>query len=113
MPSIMDTHATGALLRVEMAASAIDKISGSAHSLENDAFLWHNTCHISPAGYSRVNLSHYSYNSKNRCIGAFAAILLPGWRYCYHLQHGQNIIFLAAVEALIWIAALIRFLYLW
>jgi len=30
----MNTHATGALLRVEMAASAIDKISGSAHSLE-------------------------------------------------------------------------------
>ncbi|WP_374950725.1 DoxX family protein [Mucilaginibacter sp.] len=96
-----------------MAASAIDKISGSAHSLEMTRSFG-----ITPAIYRLLGIVELTsvilfIIPKTGLLGLLLLSSYLGGAIATHLQHGQSIIFPVAVEALIWIAALIRYPQLW
>ncbi len=92
-----------------MAASAIDKISGSAHSLEMTRSFG-----ITPGVYRSLGIVELTsvFLFMIPRVGVLGLLLLSsylGGAIATHLQHGQSIIFPGLIEALIWIAALIRF----
>lgn len=92
-----------------MAASAIDKISGSAHSLEMTSSFG-----ITPATYRLLGIIELTLVilfmiPRTGVMGLLLLSSYLGGAIATHLQHGQSIIFPATIEALIWIAALIRF----
>jgi hypothetical protein len=92
-----------------MAASAIDKIRGSAHSLEMTSSFG-----ITPTIYRLLGIIELTSVILFMIprMGVMGLLLLSsylGGAIATHLQHGQSIIFPATIEALIWIAALIRF----
>ena len=93
-----------------MAASAIDKISGSAHSLEMTRSFG-----ITPAIYRLLGIVELTsvilfMIPRTGVLGLLLLSSYLGGAIATHLQHGQNVIFPAAIEALVWIAASIRFL---
>jgi hypothetical protein len=92
-----------------MGASAIDKISGSTHSLEMTR-----SFNITPAVYRVLGIVEFASVIVFMIprMGILGLLLLSsylGGAIATHLQHGQSIAFPAAIEALIWTAALIRF----
>lgn len=102
-----------AIVLLLMAASAIDKISGSQHSLEMTRSFG-----ITPAVYRLLGMVELA--SAVLFIiprtGVFGVLLLSsylGGAIATHLQHGQSVIFPAGIEALLWLAALIRLPRLW
>jgi hypothetical protein len=96
-----------------MAASAMDKMSGSARSLEMTRSFG-----ITPAIYRLlgiVELTSVVFFTIPR-TGVLGLLLLSsylGGAIATHLQYGQSIVFPAAIETLIWITASIRFSQLW
>lgn len=96
-----------------MAGSSIDKISGSAHSLEMTRSFG-----ITPGVYRLLGIIELTsvFLFMIPRVGVLGLLLLSsylGGAIATHLQHGQSIIFPGFIEALIWIAALIRFPQLW
>jgi hypothetical protein len=92
-----------------MAASAIDKISGSAHSLEMSRSFG-----ITPAIYRLLGVVELAsvilfMIPRTGVLGLLLLSSYLGGAIATHLQHGQSIVFPVAIEAFIWIAALIRF----
>lgn len=101
------------IVLVLMAASAIDKISGSAHSLEMTRSFG-----ITPATYSVLGIIELTsvvlfMIPRTSILGLMLLSSYLGGAIATHLQHGQSIVFPAAIEALVWIAAIIRFPELW
>lgn len=96
-----------------LAASAIDKISGSAHSLEmTHAF------GISPATYRLLGIIELCAAvlfmiPRTGVPGLLLLSSYLGGAIATHLQHGQNVLFPAAIEALVWVAAVFRYPPLW
>lgn len=96
-----------------LAASAIDKISGSAHSLEMT-----HSFGISPSYYRLLGIIELCSVMifMIHGTGVLGLLLLSsylGGAIATHLQHGQSVLFPAAIEALIWVAAVIRYPLLW
>jgi UPF0716 family protein affecting phage T7 exclusion len=96
-----------------MAASAADKISGSAHSLQMTQSFG-----IAPDTYRLLGIIELISAilfliPRTGILGLLLLTSYVGGAIATHLQHGQSIIFPAAIEALVWIAAVIRFTELW
>lgn len=96
-----------------MAASAIDKISGSTHSLEMTRSFG-----IAPDIYRLLGIVELTsvilfMFPRTGLLGLLLLSSYLGGALATHLQHGQSVIFPAVIEAVIWIAALIRFPPLW
>ncbi|MGY4537086.1 hypothetical protein ACVW0P_001500 [Mucilaginibacter sp. UYNi724] len=96
-----------------MAGSAIDKIIGSAHSLEMTRSFG-----ITPAVYRLLGVVELTsvilfMIPRTGLLGLLLLSSYLGGAIATHLRHGQSIIFPAAIEALIWIAAIVRFPHLW
>ena len=92
-----------------LAASAADKISGSAHSLQMTRSFG-----ILPGVYQSLGLIELSSVilftfSRTGILGLLLLTSYLGGAIATHLQHGQSIVFPAMIEAMVWIAALIRF----
>jgi hypothetical protein len=92
-----------------MAASAIDKISSSAHSLDMT-----HSFGITPAVYRVLGIIELTsvilfIIPRTGVLGLLLLSSYLGGAIATHLQHGQSVIFPAAIEALIWITALIRY----
>jgi hypothetical protein len=92
-----------------MAASAIDKISGSVHSLEMTRSFG-----IAPGiyrilGVIELTSAIFFMFPKTGLVGLLLLSSYLGGAIATHLQHGQNVLFPAAIEALLWIAAVVRF----
>lgn len=92
-----------------LAASAIDKISGSAHSLAMT-----HSFGITPAVYRLLGIVELASIvlftiPRTGVLGLLLLSSYMGGAIATHLQHGQSILFPAAIEALVWIAALIRY----
>ena len=101
------------IVLILMGASAIDKISGSAHALEMT-----HSFGISPAVYSMLGIIEITSAilfmiPRTGILGLLLLSSYLGGAIATHLQHGQNILFPAAIEALIWTTALIRLQPLW
>lgn len=96
-----------------LTASAIDKISGSAHSLEMTRSFG-----ISPEVYRALGIMELTsvilfIFPRTGMLGLLLLSSYMGGAIATHLQHGQSIVFPSAIEALIWAAALIRYPFLW
>jgi hypothetical protein len=96
-----------------MAGSAIDKIIGSTHSLEMTRSFG-----ITPAVYRVLGIVELTSAilfmiPRTGVLGLLLLSSYLGGAIATHLQHGQSVIFPAAIEALIWITALIRYPQLW
>lgn len=92
-----------------LGASAIDKISGSAHSLEMTRYFG-----ISPETYRLLGIIELASAvlfvvPRTGMLGLLLLSSYLGGAIATHLQHGQSVIFPAAIEALVWITAIIRF----
>jgi hypothetical protein len=97
------------LVLLLLAASTIDKISGSAHALEMTRSFG-----ITSGVYRILCIIELSSAILFMFpgTGSLALLLLSsylGGAIATHLQHGQNVLFPAAIEALVWVAAAIRF----
>jgi len=92
-----------------LAASAIDKITGSAHALRIGASFGLSAGTYSFLGIIEiVSVALFLFPR----TGIFGTLLLSsylGGAIATHLQHQQNILFPMAFEAVLWIAAVIRF----
>lgn len=92
-----------------LAASALDKISGSAHSLEMTASFG-----IAPTTYRLLGVVELASAvlflvPRTARVGLLLLASYLGGAIATHLQHGQSVAFPAAIEAWIWIAAYVRF----
>lgn len=102
-----------AIVLLLMAASAIDKISGSAHSLAMTQSFG-----ITPTVYRLLGIIELAsvilfVIPRTAVLGLLLLSSYLGGAIATHLQHGQSMIFPAAIEALVWIAALIHYPRLW
>ena len=101
-----------ALVSLLLIASALDKIGASAHSLEMTR-----SFAISPDIYRLLGIIElisaiFFMIPKTSLLGLLLLSSYLGGAIATHLQHDQSIIFPAAIEALVWIAAAIRFRWL-
>jgi hypothetical protein len=92
-----------------MSASALDKIGGSAHSLEMTRSFG-----ITPGVYRLLGVIELISAilfmiPRTGLLGLLLLSSYLGGAIATHLQHDQSIILPAAIEALAWIAAAIRF----
>ena len=112
-PQIIIGWTFSGIILILMAASAIDKISGSAHSLEMTQSFG-----ITPDVYRVLGIIELTsvilfMIPRAGVLGLLLLSSYLGGAIATHLQHGQSIIFPAAIEALIWTTALIRYPQLW
>jgi hypothetical protein len=106
--SISGWALTGVVLLL-LAASAADKMSGSAHSLEMTRSFG-----IAPATYRLLGIIELASVilftiPRTGLLGLLLLSSYLGGAIATHLQHQQNILFPMAIEVLLWIAAVIRF----
>ena len=92
-----------------LGASAADKISGSAHSLEMSASFG-----ISPTTYRILGVVELVSAllfviPRTATVGLLLLASYMGGAIATHLQHRQGIVFPAAIEAWVWMTAWVRF----
>lgn len=92
-----------------LAASAVDKIIGSAHALQMTASFG-----IKPNQYCLLGIIELSsavlfFIPRTGVAGLLILSSYLGGAIATHLQHEQSILFPAAIEALVWITAVVRF----
>ncbi|QEC75896.1 DoxX family protein [Mucilaginibacter ginsenosidivorax] len=92
-----------------LAASAIDKIRGSQHALQMTASFG-----ISPDIYQLLGVIEFLSVilfavPRTGLLGLLLLSAYLGGAIATHLQHHQNIGFPMAIEAIVWITAVIRF----
>ncbi len=90
-------------------ASAADKISGSAHSLQMSSSFG-----LSPESYRMLGLLEMAsvllfLVPRAGILGTLLLSSYLGGAIATHLQHQQSILFPMGIEALVWITAIIRF----
>jgi len=91
-----------------LAASALDKISGSAHSLQMTTSFG-----ISPATYRVLGLVELTSAAlflvpRTVVLGLLLLASYMGGAIATHLQHQQSIVLPAAIELLVWATAIVR-----
>jgi len=97
------------LVGLMLVASAIDKIIGSAHALQMSASFGLSGNSYAVLGIIElISVSLFLF-PRTGILGCLLLSSYLGGGIATHLQHGQHILFPAAIEALIWIAAVIRF----
>ncbi|GAB3571633.1 DoxX family protein [Hymenobacter daeguensis] len=97
------------LLGLMLLASAADKISGSAHALQMGGSFG-----LTPASYRTLGLLEAAsvlllLFPRTGVLGTLLLSSYLGGAIATHLQHQQGILFPMGIEALVWIAAVIRF----
>jgi hypothetical protein len=98
-----------AVICLLLAASAIDKISGSAHSVEMTSSFG-----IQPGIYRLLGLVELGSAvlflvPRTAPLGLLLLASYMGGAIATHLQHRQGVIFPAVIEAWIWMTAYVRF----
>jgi hypothetical protein len=92
-----------------LSASAVDKIMGSAHALQMGASFGLSAGTYSLLGIIEILSVVLFLYSRTGILGTLLLSSYFGGAIATHLQHQQNILFAAAIEAVVWIAAVIRF----
>jgi sorbitol-specific phosphotransferase system component IIC len=101
--------ALAGLISVLLLASALDKIVGSEHAIQMSASFG-----LSPETYRILGVIEASAAllflfPRTALLGTFLLCSYMGGAIATHLQHQQGILFPAAIEAFVWISAIIRF----
>lgn len=96
------------LVALLLAASAIDKLSGSAHSLEMTASFG-----IPPATYRLLGAIELGsallfVAPRTAVVGTLLLAAYLGGAIATHLQHQQGVAFPVALEAAVWLGAALR-----
>ena len=92
-----------------LAASAIDKILGSEHALQMGASFGLSSKAYAVLGIVELlSLVLFLY-PKTGVLGTLLLASYFGGAIATHLQHQQDIVFPIAIEAIVWITAVIRF----
>jgi hypothetical protein len=97
------------LVLLLLAASAGDKISSSVHSLEITRSFSIATGTYRLLGIIELTSAILFMFPRTGLLDLLLLSYYLGGAIATHLQHGQNFLFPAAIEALVWIAAAIRF----
>lgn len=97
------------LIGLMLAASASDKIIGSAHALEMGASFGLSAGTYSLLGIIELLSVLLFLYPRTGILGTLLLSSYLGGAIATHLQHHQNIVFPIAIEAFVWIAAVIRF----
>lgn len=92
-----------------LAASATDKISGSAHALQMGASFGLPAGTYAVLGIIEISSVVLFLYPRTGLLGLLLLSSYLGGAIATHLQHQQNILFPMAFEAVLWIAAVIRF----
>lgn len=96
------------LVGLLLAASALDKISGSAHSLTMGASFGLAASTYRTLGIIELASVLLFLVPRTSLLGTLLLTAYLGGAIATHLQHQQGILFPAGIEALVWIAAAIR-----
>lgn len=91
-----------------LAASAIDKLSGSAHSLKMTSSFGIDPTTYRYLGVIELGSAALFLVPRTSIIGLLLLTSYMGGAIATHLQHGQSVLFPAAIEAWIWATAFVR-----
>ncbi|MEZ2446169.1 DoxX family protein [Chitinophaga sp. RCC_12] len=97
------------IIGLMLIASAADKISASAHALQMGASFGLTANTYSVLGIIEILSVVLFLFPRTGILGMLLLSSYLGGAIATHLQHQQNIIFPMAIEALVWITAVIRF----
>jgi hypothetical protein len=97
------------LIGVMLSASAFDKIIGSEHALKMGASFGLSAGTYSLLGIIEILSVALFLYSRTGLLGTLLLSSYFGGAIATHLQHQQGIAFPIAIEAFVWIAAVIRF----
>jgi hypothetical protein len=97
------------LVGLMLTASAIDKIIGSKHALDMASSFGIPANQYTILGIIEVGSVILFLYPQTAILGLLLLSSYLGGAIATHLQHGQSIIFPAAFEVILWIAAVIRF----
>ena len=92
-----------------MGASAIDKISASAHSLEMTASFGISVADYRLLGVLELGSALLFVIPRSMMVGLLLLSSYLGGAIATHLQHEQSMLFPAAIEALVWVTAVVRY----
>ena len=92
-----------------LTASAIDKIIGSEHALEMASSFGISANQYAILGIIEMGSVILFLYPRTGILGLLLMSSYLGGAIATHLQHGQNIIFPAFFEAVLWTSAVIRF----
>lgn len=92
-----------------LAASALDKITGSKHALEMGASFGLSGGTYSVLGVVELLSVGLFLFPRTGILGTLLLSAYLGGAIATHLQHGQSILFPMAFQAVVWVAAVIRF----
>ena len=98
-----------AVIVLMMSASAIDKISGSAHALKMGASFGISSGTYSVLGIIEMLSVILFLFPRTGILGTLLLSSYLGGAIATHLQHQQNIFFPVWIEVLVWITAVVRF----
>ncbi len=90
-------------------ASATDKILGSEHALQMTASFGISAATSRALGIIELTSALLFLYNRTALLSLLMLSSYLGGAIATHLQHQQNILFPMAIEALIWIAAAVRF----
>ena len=96
------------LVGLLLAASAFDKISGSTHSLTMGASFGLSAGAYRTLGIIELGSVVLFLWPRTSVLGTLLLASYLGGAIATHLQHQQGILFPAGIEALVWIAAVVR-----
>tara|TARA_Y100000815_G_C13310549_1_gene488309 strand:- start:122 stop:490 length:369 start_codon:yes stop_codon:yes gene_type:complete len=97
------------LVALMLIASAVDKIFGSEHALEMASSFGLSAKPYAILGMIEILSVLLFLYPRTGILGTLLLSSYFGGAIATHLQHQQDIIFPMAIEALIWITAIIRF----
>jgi hypothetical protein len=97
------------LIGLMLSASAIDKISGTAHAIEMGTSFGLTGRTYSILGVIEILSVALFIYPRTGLLGTLLLASYLGGAIATHLQHQQNIVFSIAIAALIWITSVIRF----
>jgi len=97
------------LIGLMLAASAFDKIIGSAHALQMGTSFGLSATTYSLLGVIEILSVLLFLYPGTGLLGTLLLSSYLGGAIATHLQHQQNIVFPIAIEAFVWIAAVLRF----
>lgn len=97
------------IVALMLGASAFDKITGSEHALQMGASFGLSASTYSIMGLIEILSVILFLFPRTGILGTLLLSSYFGGAIATHLQHQQNIIFPIAIEAFVWITAVIRF----
>ena len=96
------------IIGLMLLASAFDKISGSAHALQMASSFGLSAGSYAVLGGIEVTAVILFLYPRTALLGLLLLSSYLGGAIATHLQHQQDILFPAIIEAFVWIAAVIR-----